>query len=466
MRVARLLLGWFCLAPLAAAVGWSDVRGTLLKVKSTVKTGFKHLVRSENKERLKEFLGIDRCLYVPNPAQAVRDELTRNLRAQNHAINATVDAIRSWEFSRNSKSATPLVLALTGPTGAGKTETSNLIAEALFVRKEVLGGRSQSQGLLLFRGEDFTDTVHKPLQEYHRRIKSELAAHLKKCSGRAVVVFDEVQKVIPGTLDVLDEAMSDRPVLTHATAGGVQEKYDCSQVIFILVSDIGVSSIMEVMDGAAARAAVEQSRLRAAVKKALDAQWQRLQFGKAISEVVAFLPFEPADIEEIVQLKFEQLAKEHRGKYWRDLVGSDGLFRHLASDKELYGKRPAVGKDGRRYTRFLAKYGARNVVNGGPLQRLKAKLMSAIDLSADEDGVYGVGESFRSVCGGVAARRPRTRPPAPATLAATAHLALFALSLPLSLSLTDGPHRTRCAHSGPGRAGPCDLPQEDLRAGT
>jgi hypothetical protein len=443
-------------------------------VKSTVKTGLKHLVRvrPENKERLEEFFGINRCLYVPNPAQAVRDELTRNLRAQNHAINATVEAIRSWEFSRNSKSATPLVLALTGPTGAGKTETSNLIAEALFVRKEVLGGRSQSQGLLLFRGEDFTDTVHKPLMEYHRRIKSELAAHLKKCSGRAVVVFDEVQKVIPGTLDVLDEAMSDRPVLTHATAGGVQEKHDCSEVIFILVSDIGVDSIMQVMDGAAARAAVEQSRLRAAVKKALDAQWQRLQFGKAISEVVAFLPFEPADIEEIVQLKFEQLAEEHRGRYWRDLVGSDGLFRHLASDKELYGKRPTVGKDGRRYTRFLAKYGARNVVNGGPLQRLKAKLMSAIDLSADEDGVYGVGESFRSVCGGVAARaRPPARPPVhpparPPAAAATTHLALFALSLPRSLSLTDGPHRTHCAHSGPGRAGPRDLPQEDLRAGT
>ena len=288
--------------------------------------------------------------------------------------------------SRGSKSATPLVLALTGPTGAGKTETSNLLAEALFMRKEAVGGRTQSQGLLLFRGEDFKDSVHKPLTEYHRRIKSEMAAHLKRCSGRAVVVFDEVQKVIPGTLDVLLEAMSDRPVLTHATVDGVQEKHDCSQVIFVLVSDIGVDSMRKLMVASSAgRNGVEQHKLRAAVKKALDNQWERLHFGKAISEVVAFLPFAPEDIKEIVQLKFEQLAQEHSGKFWRELKSSPGLFKHLAGIKFIsYEKREEGG--------IFAKYGARNVVNGGPLQLLKAKLMGAIELSANEDGEYSAAD--------------------------------------------------------------------------
>ena len=386
LRFGRLLFAvlsvWLSLS--LAAASWPGVWGTLLK-----QNGLTHLLKG-NEERLKEFLGIDRCLYVPNPAQAVRDELTRNIRAQDHAINATVHAIRSWELSRNSKSATPLVLALAGPIGTGKTETSNLIAEALFPRKTVLGWRRQSQGLLLFQGEDFADTEHQPLAAYHQRIKSELAAHLKKCSGRAVVVFDEVQKIIPGTLDVLLEAMGDRPVLTYAAKDGVQVKHDCSQVIFVLVSDIGVESMLQVMGGSRARSEVDQSKLRVAVKTSLDAQWQRLQFGKAINEVVAFLPFEPADIEEIVQLKFEQLAKEHRGKYWRDLVGSDGLFRHFASDEDLYHKIATMGADGRKSQRTLARYGARNVVNGGPLQRLKAKLMRAIDLSPDESGVYSV----------------------------------------------------------------------------
>eukprot|EP00937_MAST-01D_sp_MAST-1D-sp2_P003091 g3091.t1 len=353
------------------------------------------LNRTELVEGIKERLGIDNCLFVKQPARAVGEHLRRNLRAQDHAVNATVAAIQAWEFSRGSAGAAPLVLALTGPTGAGKTESGNLLAEALFERHDRVGGRLQSQGLLLFRGEDFKDNVTRPLTRYHDEIKARLAAHLRRCSSRAVVVFDEVQKVIPGTLDVLMEAMSDRPVLTHFGRNGVQEKYDCSNVIFVLISDIGVDSIVRLLlEGGAARADVPQHRLRAAVKAALDAQWERLHFGKAISEVVPFLPFEPLNMEQIIGLKFAQLGDAHRGQFWRRLRGSPGLFRHLAGPKYIrYTKHSLPGAKPRLYS----KYGARNVVNGGPLQLLKARLFRVLDLGRGTDGVLRAAEAGKDV---------------------------------------------------------------------
>jgi Cdc6-like AAA superfamily ATPase len=103
-----------------------------------------------------------------------------------------------------------MVLAITGPTGTGKTEMSNLLAESLFKRVRTLPN-SQKQvptGLLIFRGEDFSDSFLNPISEYHTQIKTRLVEHLQYCSGKAIVVFDEVQKVIPHTLDGASQVVS------------------------------------------------------------------------------------------------------------------------------------------------------------------------------------------------------------------------------------------------------------------
>ena len=37
----------------------------------------------------------------------------------------------------------------------------------------------------------------------HKRINREMIEHLKKCPNGGVVLFDEIQKVVPGTLNVI-----------------------------------------------------------------------------------------------------------------------------------------------------------------------------------------------------------------------------------------------------------------------
>ncbi|KAF0716754.1 Aste57867_2684 [Aphanomyces stellatus] len=319
----------------------------------------------------------EQCGFVDHPSASVRTHLTSHLKAQDRALESIVGAIESWEFSRsNSKDHAPLVLAITGPTGTGKTETSNLLAEGLFKHRKRLqhSEKEVPSGLLVFRGEDFSDNYTNPLTEYQEQIKTRLAEHIYHCSGKAVVVFDEVQKVIPHTLDVLTSAMSKNAQLTYYK-GGVARKVDCSNVIFVLISDIGVANMEKILIQYDNRDDVPFATLENEVKKALDAQWDRLHFGKMIHEVIPFLPFEQRHIVDIINLKLSQLSQHYQGQYWQRLDFNPAVAAHLSRlESVVYLERRATLVGGATVRKVFAKYGARNV-ESGPIQQLKSKLL-------------------------------------------------------------------------------------------
>ncbi|KAE8896751.1 hypothetical protein PF005_g541 [Phytophthora fragariae] len=317
------------------------------------------------------------CTFVDKPSQVVRSHLQQNLKGQERAVEAVVGAIEAWEFSRTStKDRAPLVLAITGPTGTGKTETSNLIAEALFKRKKKLPNSEKRvpSGLLIFRGEDFSDNFTNPITEYHTQIKTRLAEHLHHCSGKAVVVMDEVQKVIPHTLDVLMEAVSESSQFSYYKHG-VTKNIDTANVIFVLVSDIGVADMEQVMIQYETREEIPTVQLERVVKSALDDQWKRLDFGKMIDQVIPFLPFEHQHIVEIIALKLRQLDENYRGKYWHRLWIEDNIADYMSRlDSVHYKVRSAVINGKVTSSKVFAKYGARDVETG-PIQLLKSKLL-------------------------------------------------------------------------------------------
>lgn len=57
------------------------------------------------------------------------------------------------------------------------------------------------------------------------------------------------------------------------------------QVIFVLVSDIGVADMEQVMIQYETREEIPTVQLERVVKSALDDQWKRLDFGKMIDQV-------------------------------------------------------------------------------------------------------------------------------------------------------------------------------------
>ena len=322
-------------------------------------------------------------------AQSVKDVLPQYIRGQHEAVDIIVNAVASWEFGKKSGKSDPLVLALTGSTGIGKSETAFRLAESIFLKSSRVGQsrRFIPNGLLILRGEDYSNMSEagaKGLGEIHERVKARIAGHLHQCEEKAVIVFDEIQKVMPGTLDVLMPALEEKGTISYTDASTRKTAtYSTSQVIFVFISDIGAERMTRLLLKYQARSAIPINILRSEVKQTLDEQWQKLQFGRNINEVVPFLPMEQPHIQDVLLLKFSMLALENKYVYWLDLVVDESVIQHLSSPHFLkYVNHTAKSKASNSSSasasvtvttsKVFAKYGARALETGGPLQDLKA----------------------------------------------------------------------------------------------
>ena len=245
----------------------------------------------------------DICPFVDSITSALNESLPLTIRGQSGGIDIILNAVASWEFQRRVGLSEPLVLAVAGPTGVGKSETAYQIADAIFSKKTRVGSsrRFIPNGLLLLRGEDFSsesEAAALGIGEVHKRIKSRIMDHLRQCNGNAVIVFDEVQKVIPGALDVLMPGLRERGTFsaTHKNAAATStlaswttyiaaspapsdlthEDISTDNVIFIFISDIGADRMTNLLLAYGERSSIPQNILRSEVKTALDEQWSRI----------------------------------------------------------------------------------------------------------------------------------------------------------------------------------------------
>jgi len=329
------------------------------------------------------------CPFVEDPIRNMNQMLPAYIRGQDHGVDAITNAIAAWQFSRQAGHGVPLVLAITGPTGVGKSESGFIIAEAVLASKERIGvsRRYRPLGYLVLRGEEYSNTsdayVSGGLPEIHRRLNMRVAEHVKTCDGGGVVVFDEVQKVVPGTLDVLVSGLKERGEFTvHKNTGTKDERtlsYSTSDLIFILTSDIGADRMIKLLL-AYDRSQVPQHILRTEVKKSLDDQWERLKFGSLVSEVVPYLPLERDQIEEIIAMKLMSLSEEKQHLYWLSLSVDEDVIKYLSGPNfimyDKYSRQITLekGKGSTTVEKIFATYGARGVDNGGPIQDLRSAM--------------------------------------------------------------------------------------------
>ena len=96
-----------------------------------------------------------KCGYVEELAQIVKERLSSKIRCQEEGVRTISNAIAGWEMQKRSGTSKPLVLALTGSTGVGKSETAIQIAHALCSSSSRLGTtkRFRPDCLVDLRGE-------------------------------------------------------------------------------------------------------------------------------------------------------------------------------------------------------------------------------------------------------------------------------------------------------------------------
>eukprot|EP00752_Nemacystus_decipiens_P016283 g14562.t1 len=307
-----------------------------------------------------ETAGYGVCPFHDDPVEAARQALQERILAQPLAIESISMALSAWHYSQRSGRHEPLVVALTGSTGTGKTETAWVLAEAMLTKRcRISGGtRDIPRGLLVFNGADYM--VASKVEEYQRLIRRKLGQRLEYCGGNVVVLFDELQKAAPGTLDALAEAMSEHPRVTYEK-GGQNVSVDSSRVVFLLVSDVGAEGVNAAVLRYRKRSDVIPGTLQSAVKKALDEQWERLRFGKMVDKVIPYLPMDPASNLLVVELKLKKLAETLDG----GLYTTSGLRWHLVQPHYIQysSYHVTLSIDGREEVirHQLAAYGARDV---------------------------------------------------------------------------------------------------------
>lgn len=325
--------------------------------------------------------------------------LTKNvpdfIRGQDEALSYINNSIAAWESSKEENNQNPLVLAFTGSTGVGKTETAYRLASSLLKKKVKEGNKYFPVGLLVLRGEDYSElseAAEGGLKEIHRSIRSLLVNHLSKCGKNSVVIFDEVQKVMPGTLDVLVPALGERGSIKSPSKENriivdickndnedcisdeieeIEERYDTGNCIFIFISDIGSERMIKLLLTYGSNTLIPKQQLRSEVTIALDEQWKRLNFVKHIKDVIPFLPLQKQDIHKIADLKLNQESLQYESIRWSKLLIDDTVISHII-DKIKYTNYTSKLADKKTTSSIIfATYGARSLENSGPLQDLR-----------------------------------------------------------------------------------------------
>lgn len=108
----------------------------------------------------KSFGITEQCPYVDDPVASLTQRLPTLISGQDQGVEMILDTFSSWEFSRKAGYQQPLVLAITGPTGVGKSETGFIIAEAILAAKSRIGvsRRHLPNGYLVLGGQDYSNT--------------------------------------------------------------------------------------------------------------------------------------------------------------------------------------------------------------------------------------------------------------------------------------------------------------------
>ena len=328
------------------------------------------------------------CPFVDDPRSAVERVLRAKFVAQDEAVSDIVSAVGEWHDDHLAGADRPLVIALTGPTGVGKSETANLIATAL------LGGSAQQQledldGLVRFDGTEFH--AGASVASSARVIRDAVAQGLYQCFGQIVVILDEVQRVDGGALESLSPLLQPmHPTLVYhehdATASSSRRgstshesssheddgtsEYDTrdddevvgaddendydgrvlaltgARAVYILVADVGKDRVEEFMEellalkqqhqqqhgDASFLTTVISARMRAAIRNDLSKHWHAAgtKLGDLMNVIVPFMPYNQSGLRAILRDQLLKWALRPRpGLDWLAFVDVDSVAEYL-----------------------------------------------------------------------------------------------------------------------------------------
>ncbi|XP_040010392.1 prosalusin [Xiphias gladius] len=163
------------------------------------------------------------CDFKPS----VRDlewDLYKNVYGQHLAQDIVSEEVA--RFLQEKKPDRPLVLSFHGSSGTGKTLVSSMLGNHLY-------GSAMSSPYV----HQLVPTLHFPLHqhvnEYREDLRSWVQGNLTECA-RSIFIFDEMEKMPPGLIDVLEPFLGPSHVVFRT---------NYRKAIYIFISTVGEEAI-------------------------------------------------------------------------------------------------------------------------------------------------------------------------------------------------------------------------------
>ncbi|UVE96674.1 ATP-dependent chaperone ClpB [Dietzia sp. B32] len=216
----------------------------------------------------------------------MEDEIGRRVVGQGEAVRAVSDAVRRARAGVADPNRPTGSFLFLGPTGVGKTELAKALAEFLF---------DDERAMVRIDMSEYSEkhSVSRLVGAPPGYVGYESGGQLTEAVRRrpyTIVLLDEVEKAHPDVFDILLQVLDDGRL-----TDGQGRTVDFRNTILVLTSNLGAGGTRE--------------QMMDAVKRAF-----KPEFINRLDDVVMFDPLSEEQLEHIVDIQIDELARRLKGR--------------------------------------------------------------------------------------------------------------------------------------------------------
>ena len=269
----------------------------------------------------------------------LESELAKRVIGQKEALAAVANAIRRTRAGIAEQNKPIGTFLFLGPTGVGKTETAKTLAEQLFNDEKAIIRADMSEYM---EAHSVARLIGSPPGYVGYEEGGQLTENIRR-HPYSVVLLDEIEKAHPQVLNLFLQVF-DEGRLTDGKGRTVNFK----NTILIMTSNIGSDILRSTL---------------------------RPEFINRIDDIVVFHPLAEKEIEKIVDLQIDNLAKRLEKKQIAiDITAKAKLFLSKTGYDPLYGARP------------LKRLIQSQILDEIALQIIEGKIKDGSTVMIDSDG--------------------------------------------------------------------------------
>lgn len=278
--------------------------------------------------------------------------LTKQVIGQKNAIQSISEAIRRSRAGLNDPNRPIGAFLFLGPTGVGKTELVKALAELLFNSRDAMIRLDMSEYM---DKHSTSKLIGSPPGYVGYDEGGQLTEALRR-RPYSVVLLDEVEKAHPDVFNILLQVFDDGRITD--SKGRV---VNCKNALFIMTSNLGSDIILE----EASKGELTPEKIMQSITPVIQTHF-RPEFINRIDEIIPFAPLQLSDMEKIVALQFNKVAKRLEEKQIALKIDNSALsyFAEKGYDP-IFGARPLNRLIQKDAVNLLSKALLEGTISGG-----------------------------------------------------------------------------------------------------